>query len=107
MATRVGTTGKGPVQRAPANTVAPSISGTPTVGQTLSLDVGDWSGHPGPSLTQQWYWGDTSAPISGATGDTYTLVVADAGHTIRCTVTATNRIGSDSADTDATAAVAE
>jgi len=67
-------------QAAPVNTAKPAVSGTATVGQTLTASNG----------TQQ----------------TYTLVGADAGHTMRVRVTATNADGSAAAESDQTAAVA-
>lgn len=79
----------------PVNTTAPSITGTPTVGQVLSSTVGTWTGNPTPTYTRQWRRG--AANISGANGATYTLVEADIGQTITCAVTATNSEGSDTA----------
>ena len=84
----------------PANTVAPSVTGTAVVGQTLSTTNGTWTNSP-TSYTYQWYRGATL--ISGATSSTYTLVQADAGQNIKCTVTATNTAGSASADSNAVA----
>ena len=80
---------------APANTVAPVISGTPTVGQTLSSTTGTWTGNPSPTYTYQWKRGASN--ISGATSSTYTLVQADATFAITCVVTATNVVGSANA----------
>jgi hypothetical protein len=88
----------------PANTVAPVVSGTATVGQTLSTTNGTWSGIPTPTFTYQWQRVTTN--ISGATSSTYVLVAADVGSTIRCVVTATNTVGSTSANSNSTAAVA-
>jgi hypothetical protein len=79
----------------PANTVAPVISGTPTVGQTLSSTTGTWTGNPSPTYTYQWKRGASN--ISGATSSTYTLVQADATFAITCVVTATNVVGSANA----------
>ena len=61
----------------PAIQTAPSISGTATVGQTLTLNPGTWTGTPTPSLTAQWQDCDTTGnnctAITGATATTYTL----------------------------------
>jgi len=79
----------------PSNTVAPVLSGTPTVGQTLSCSTGTWLGTLPITYTYQWKRGVLN--ISGATSSTYTLVQADALQTITCEVTATNVAGSASA----------
>jgi len=63
----------------------PKISGTPTVGRTLTADPRKWS--PAATFSYQWHRGDTA--IEGATGSTYMLVSADSGQKIRVTVTAT------------------
>lgn len=83
----------------PSNTVAPVISGTAVVGQTLSSTTGTWIGTPIPTYTYQWYRGVT--PISGATSSTYTLVQADATFSVTCVVTATNPAGIASATSNA------
>lgn len=88
----------------PANTVAPAISGTATIGQTLSVSNGTWTGST-PSYTYQWKRGGSN--IGSATNSTYQLVDADWGYTITCTVTATNAAGSANADSAATARVQE
>lgn len=89
----------------PVFTVAPQITGTAVVGQTLTCDGGTVTGTPTPIKTYQWYRGVT--PISGATSSTYTLVQADAGNTsnIKCVVTATNSAGSASADSNTVAQI--
>jgi len=87
----------------PVNTVAPVVSGTAVVGQSLTTTDGTWTGTPSPTFSYQWYRGAT--PISGATNSTYTLVQADAGQNIKCTVTATNGAGSASADSNTVAVI--
>ena len=88
---------------APVNTVAPSVTGTATVGQTLSCSTGTWTGSPAPTFTYQWQRVTTN--ITSATSSTYVLVAADAGNTIRCVVTATNTIGAVSANSNSTATI--
>jgi hypothetical protein len=82
---------------APTPTTAPSISGTPAVGATLTANTGTWSGNP-TSVAVAWLRcdanGDSCATISGASGNTYRLIQADAGATLRLSVTATNPKGS-------------
>jgi len=88
-----------PAPPAPVNTVAPVISGTMVVGQTLTTTNGTWTNSP-TSFTYQWYNG--LAIIVGATSSTYILVQADAGTTtaIKCEVTAINLGGSTAADSN-------
>ena len=90
---------------APTNNTLPVVSGTTTVGQTLSSTTGTWSGYPAPTYAYQWVRG-AATNISGATSSTYTLVDADYNNTVKCTVTATNSAGSANATSAATATVA-
>jgi len=96
----------GRLQQLAANLTVPVITGTPTVGQTLTATDGTWSAFPAVAFTRQWFWADTSAARAGATSATYVLVAGDATHTIKCTVTATNHLGSTAASSANTAAVA-
>jgi methionine-rich copper-binding protein CopC len=66
------------------NTVAPVLTGTGQVGNTLSLSNGTWTNGVGVFL-KTWY--RDSEIIAGATGSTYDLVAADDGHTITGYVT--------------------
>ncbi len=77
---------------APVNTVAPVISGTAVVGQTLSSTTGTWTGTP--TITYAYQWKRNGSNIVSATSSTYTLVQADATFAITCVVTATNVAGS-------------
>lgn len=88
----------------PVNVTAPVVSGTATVGQTLSCTTGTWTGLPTPTFAYQWQRVTTN--ISGATSSSYVLVAADAGSTIRCVVTATNSAGVAVANSNSTASVA-
>ena len=86
------------IEAAPANTVAPAVTGTTTTGQTLTCSTGTWSNNP-DSFTYQWK--RAGANISGATSSTYVLQVADEGVLVRCDVTATNEAGSATAQSNA------
>jgi hypothetical protein len=92
----------------PANTSPPTISGTPTQGQTLTANPGSWTGSPSPSYGYQWQQcsGGTCTDVAGATGQTYTLTSGDVGKTIDVVVTGTNASGSASATSAQTASVA-
>ena len=92
---------------APANTTPPTVTGTPQVGQTLSTSNGTWTGTP-TSYGYRWQrcTGSTCTNIAGATTQTYVVRQADAGHTLRSVVTATNADGSSTANSAPTATVA-
>jgi hypothetical protein len=89
---------------APTNYALPVVSGTATVGQTLSCTTGGWNGYPAPTYAYQWVRG--AATNIGTNSPSYTLVDADYNNTVKCTVTATNSAGSASATSAATAAIA-
>ena len=71
----------------------PTISGKPSVGQTLVEHHGTWSGSP---ISYRYQWevcnstGTSCSPIHGATGQRYRLPAPDLGHTIRVRETASN-----------------
>jgi hypothetical protein len=83
---------------APQNTAQPQITGTATVGSTLTATNGTWSGSTPITYTYAWERcatnGASCAAISGATSQTYVAASADAAHTLRVVVTATNAAGS-------------
>lgn len=94
---------------APSNTGLPLISGTDTVGSTLSTTNGTWDNSP-TSFTYQWKDCDSGGAncvdvASAGTGSTYDLVSGDSGHTIRVVVTAINTGGSGNATSAATSVV--
>ncbi len=84
---------------APTNTVAPVASGTATVGSTLSVTTGTWTGDATIVYTYQWQRAGVN--IGSATANTYLLVTADAGTSVRCVVTGTNGVGNASANSNA------
>ncbi len=79
------------------------MSGTATVGQTLSCTTGTWTGDATIVFTYQWQRAGVN--IGSATSSTYLLVDADYGSAIRCRVTGTNGAGNATANSNATAAV--
>lgn len=88
-------------QPGPVNTVAPAITGTAEVGQTLTRTLGTWTGTGTITYATQWLRNGTA--ISGATGATYLQQGADVGPLITVRVTATDDEGSRSAVSNAVA----
>ena len=89
----------------PANTAAPSITGTVQQTHSLTANHGSWTGAP-TAYAYQWQRCKSScANISGATSSTYTLGSGDVGDTIDVTVTATNTGGSTTATSAQTSTV--
>lgn len=85
---------------APQATSPPVITGTPTVGQTLSATNGNWNGAKPITFTIKWQRCNsavTSCTDLGHTGPSYRLVNADAGNRIRTKVTASNSEGKSTA----------
>jgi hypothetical protein len=78
---------------APANTIAPVISGTTTLGSLLSSTTGTWTGNPLPTFSYQWT--RNGLPIINANLSTYSLILADSLANIQCLIIATNALGSD------------
>src|SRR6188768_1789725 len=80
-------------QAPPANTAAPSITGTPAVGSTLTAQNGTWTNNP-TAFQYRWRRCDSAGAgcvnVTGAAGatKTYTVTAADGGHTLRVAVTA-------------------
>ena len=93
----------------PRNTAAPTITGTPKVGQELTANEGSWTNNP-TSYSYQWQRCDidvaTCSNVVGATGKTYGVRVADLGFRLRVAVTARNARGSATANSAITAIVA-
>lgn len=83
----------------PGSTAAPTISGTAAVNHALTSTAGSWNSAP-TGYAYQWQRcsasGTSCANIAGATGSTYTVQVADAGGTVRSTVSAENALGASS-----------
>lgn len=90
---------------APTNTTAPTVSGTAKVGQTLTASNGTWTNAP-TQYEYQWLRCSTSGGscvnVANGTQKSYTLIPADAGHTMRVRVTASNVDGTAAAMSEAT-----
>ena len=73
-------------------TGAPTITGTPEVGESLTADIsniGDSDGIADADFEYQWiaFDGTTDSDIDGATGETYRPLLAHVGQTIKVRVT--------------------
>jgi hypothetical protein len=88
----------------PKDVIEPSITGSPSLGATITCAHGLWEGAPPPSFTYQWY--REGAPIAGATEASYAIASADQGHLLACVVTAYNVQGSSQAESTNAVAVA-
>lgn len=81
----------------PSNTVAPEVSGTPQVGQTINTSSGTWSGTA--PITYEYRWQASTdgssgwADIAGATASTLTPQVEQQGLYLRARVRGTNAAG--------------
>src|SRR5205823_13849033 len=86
---------------APANSSAPTISGTAAVGSTVTANPGTWTGSAPMTFQYQWQIcgsdGSACHAIAGATTQTYKLTSTDQGNTARVAVTASNADGSNTA----------
>ena len=81
-------------------TGAPTIGGTPQVGQTLTVDVAgiaDEDGLDSVTFTYQWVRNDGNADgdIQDATDSSYTLTDADEGKTVKVKVSFTDNAGNE------------
>ncbi len=76
---------------APVNVSLPAITGTASIGQTLSVSTGGWANSP---LSYAYQWKRDNVNIGGATNNTYTIPSTTGG--MSCAVTASNASGSAS-----------
>lgn len=94
----------------PVNTVAPALSGTEEVGQTLTSTAGTWTGTAPITYGYQWQRSDDGSTgwtnISGATSSNYTLQAGDATKYVRCEITGTNAVAFDVAHSDVSGQIA-
>lgn len=73
---------------------AATVSGSPTVGATLTADAGTWTPEPDGILFQ---WLRDGGDIEGASAQTYVVVPDDAEHALSVRVTATGSCAADAA----------
>src|SRR5207248_2698513 len=83
---------------APSNSSPPTISGTATVGTTVTANPGTWSGSAPITFQYQWQIcntdGNACHDVTNATAQTYQPTKDDTGNTVRVKVTATDSSGS-------------
>jgi len=98
-------------QQKPTNTVEPSILYVYPikVGTVLNAEKGKWTGLAPISYAYQWLRcddnGQACTNLANQIGTTYTTTGADANHTIRLDVTASNNDGKTTVRTNATAEI--
>jgi hypothetical protein len=80
----------------PAVTVNGSVVASCAVGDMLAVTKGNWEGEP-TAYWESWLAG--SALVGN--GPTYTAQPGDEGQSVRCSVTATNAVGSTNAISNA------
>ena len=78
----------------PSNKAAPTFSGPPHVGSSLTCAPGTWAG-TAPKFTFAWRL--DGSQLSGQTSATLTPTLAMAGHQLACAVTASNLVGAAAA----------
>ena len=100
-------------QARPEATAEPRISGSPTVGSTLTVSQGSWTGNP-TSFAYQWVRcprdggnpaGSNCAVIGGASTSSYIVAEADVDRRLRVRVTAANADGQRTVASNATGVV--
>ena len=98
-----------PLKQAPVNLTAPSVDGQAVVGSALTANAGTWDGKA-LKYVYQWYGcdsgGGSCSALGSATSSSYTAASADAGRTLRVSVTASNQTGSTTATSGASAVIA-
>jgi subtilisin len=99
-----------PPATAPANTSAPGIAGTATIGSTLTSGAGSWTGTSPITYATTWLRCTSAAvttcsEIAGAKATAYAVTSADANRYLRVRITAANAKGAVSATSGALGAV--
>jgi hypothetical protein len=90
-----------PIQSGPLTSQAPTISGSATVGSTLTASTSGWG--PG-TVSFAYVWKRSGTPITGATASTYRLAAADLNSQISVQVTGSETGYNSSIQTSATTA---
>lgn len=72
---------------------APQLSGSATVGGTLTTSTGKWNSCSGATITYSYRWVSGDVGIAGASGASYVVAPSDAGYPIYAVVTAHSSAG--------------
>jgi hypothetical protein len=86
----------------PANTAAPTLTGTAQPGGTLTCSAGAWTDAT-LGFTRRWLV--DGSPVAGATAPTYVVQAGDVGKQVACEVTARNGTGPSAPATSAAVTV--
>ena len=87
---------------APVMSVAPAITGTAQVGETLTCSTGTFTG---TNNTYDYQWFANGLAVQGATSNTLVLATADVGKVFSCRVMASNSGGNAFGFSNTTSAV--
>lgn len=90
--------------KAPVLTVSPEVSGTATVGETLTCSTGTFTGDAPIEYSYSWF--ANGVLVAGANSSTYELTEADTGKVFACRVMAKNAAGNATGFSNTTEAVA-
>jgi hypothetical protein len=85
----------------PRSSTAPRVTGSISIGSTLTCSEGTWSNDP---TSFSYVWQEDGSPIAAASAPTHTITQADAGSRLSCAVTATNPAGSAAAESNSVTA---
>jgi hypothetical protein len=88
-----------------SNIIQPSITGSVQVGQTITCSTGVWNGTSPITYSYQWEYAKTGEVLLGETSNQYLIDNEDRNRTLRCKVTATNLLGSNTIYSITTAGV--
>ena len=99
---------KAQVAQAPHDTALPTVGGSPSPGVTLTAGPGTWTGTAPIGFSYRWRRCDAAGgdcTVTKVQTQTYKVSAADATHTFRVVVTATNSVGTGISLSDPSAAV--
>jgi hypothetical protein len=94
------------ISSAPLLQTPPEITGDPQMGETLTVDAGQWQSTSVPEYKFQWQRCDSHGKncqnIKKATSDHLTLTAAQVGGTVSADIISSNPVGKSTAEADVT-----